>query len=224
MGVDPVTVGLILSAAGTAASVSANEEAKDDRRSLLNRQLEATEKTTDKSIDLVQQEAQRYGQQARMDGLKQNEQKAFDQVQADIAGAGGASIATAADNANTSDDFLKTKAARAIDEGTRLTSIAREAAKSRAPGMLNLDDSLSMAGMQGRMGSMWGSRKNLAGANSMDAEAVEAPAYGALGTIATAAGGAMAARGTAANNRGVMPPNPYATGPYATSGINFGAR
>jgi hypothetical protein len=207
--------------------MSAQQEAASDKRSILNRQLESADKATERSAQEVQQEAQRYGQDARMQGLEQAEQKIYGQTQADLTGAGGASIATAADNANVSEDYLKTKAARVIGETTRLTDVAREAAKHRAPGQLGMDDSLSLAGMSGRLGSMWGSTRNVARANSLDADSVEAPAYGALGQIATAAGGAAAANGMRAQGAGVMPPNPYATGPYASrpaGGINFGAR
>jgi hypothetical protein len=209
---------LIVSAVGAATSYMANKEQADDRRSILNRQLEETERTTDKSIDMVQQEGKRFDQQARMDALKQAEDKTYDQTQADIAGAGGAAIPAAVDAGNVSEDFLKTKAQRAIDEGSRLTSIARETAKARAPGMLNLDDSLSMARMQGDTRNLWGTNRNIARANSMDAEAVEAPGYGALGSIASAIGGGMAKGGFGQQSTSGVPPNPYAK----QAGINFG--
>lgn len=214
MGPEYAWLATALAAAGTGAQVVAANEEKQDRRSILNRQMEANEQATKKSVDMVEDEGQRYSQEARLAGLEQAEKKTFDQTQADLAGAGGATISTATQAGNVSDDFLKTKAARAIDEGTRLTSIAREAAKGRAPGALNLDDSLSLAGMQGDMRSMWGTTKNMARANSIDAENVEAPAYGALGSIASAAGTGMAARSMRARQGGT-PPNPYNTGGIA---------
>lgn len=219
----------IIMAAGTAASMSAQREAQKERRSILNRQMEADEKATDQSAALAQQEGQRFSGQARAEGLQQQEQKTFDQTQADLGGAGGANIAAAADSASVSQDFLKTKAARAIDEGTRLTTIAREAAKQRAPGMLQLEDGLSMAGLSGNLQNLWGTRRNIGRAAGMDAQNVQEPGYGALGRIASAVGGGMAASGYGSavdTGAGISPPNPYATGPYAMkpAGINFGGR
>jgi hypothetical protein len=214
----PELVPLLVSAVGTGVSLYAQNEQEKDQRKILNRQLERDEKASDKSAQMVLDEGQRYTQQNRQEALQQNEQKAYDQAQADISGAGGASISAAADNANVSDDFLKTKAARTVDEGNRLTSIAREAAKSRAPGMLGLDDSLSLAGMSGGQRSLWGTTKNMSGAAGLEAQSVSQPAYGALGKIATAAGGALAASGYG-QPAGGTPPNPY-----YRAGINWGAR
>lgn len=209
----------IIAAVGTAASMSAANRQEKERRQILNRQLEREDQATDRSTALVNDEAQRYSMQNRQQGLQEAERKTYDQTQSDLQGAGGASISAAADNANVSDDFLKTKAARAIDESTRLSAVAREAAKARAPGMLGLDDSLSMASMAGDMGSLWGSTKNMNRASGLQAEAVNEPAYGGLGRIATAVGGAMAANGYG-QQRGVPPP----PNPNVRSGIQWGAR
>jgi hypothetical protein len=53
----------------------------------------------------------------RQQGLQHAETRPR-QTQADLQGAGGAAINAAADAGNVSDDFLKTKAARAIEETT----------------------------------------------------------------------------------------------------------
>jgi hypothetical protein len=198
----------VIALVGTGLQMSAAHQQEKKQRNVLNRQLERDETASDKSAQMVLDEGRRYTMQNREDALQQNEQKAYDQAQADINGAGGAAISAAADNSNVSDDFLKTKAARAVEEGTRLTSIAREAAKARAPGMLGLDDSLSLAGMAGGQRNLWGTTKNMNGAAGLEASATGQPAYGALGKIATAAGGAMAASG-------------YGQG---KTGINWGAR
>jgi hypothetical protein len=211
---------MIISALGTAATIKGAADQRKDQRSILNRQMERQEATSKDSAEQVLQEGQRYTQDARQQALADAENQTFEQTQADIQGAGGADISTAADAGAQSDDFLKTKAARAIDEGTRLTSIAREAAKSRAPGQLRMDDSLSMAKMAGNLGHMWGGTKNLAGANSLDAQNVQEPVYGGLGKIATAMGGAMSSGGYG-QAQGALA-NPYNRGGFA--GINFGAR
>lgn len=205
----------LLAAGGTVASLTAAEQQADDRRRILNQQLERDEQATDKSTALVQEEGKRFDQQERMKGLEQSEAKTYEQTQADLAGAGGGAIAAAADSANVSGDFLQTKAARAIEEGTRLTSIARESAKARAPGMLQFGDSLKRADLAGKLQNLWGSAGNMNRASRQDAESVQEPVYGSLGRIATAAGGAMASGGYGAAPRYGAPPNPYA-------GINFG--
>lgn len=223
---------MIIAAAGTVAQMSATNEANKERRSILNRQMEDSEKATDKSIDLVQQEGQRFDQQQRLQGLDQAEDKTYQQTQADIQGAGGASINAAADAANVSDDFVRTKAQRAIEEGTRLTSIAREAAKARAPGQLRMDDSLSMARMAGELGSTWGTARNMGRARGMAAQGVEEPGYGNLGRIASAVGGGMAQAGfgqpagTDMTRSGVSAwDNALARTPrWSATGINFGGR
>jgi hypothetical protein len=158
----------------------------------------------------------------RQQGLQQAEDKTLAQTQADLQGAGGATINAAADAGNVSDDFLKTKAARAIEETTRLSDQAREAAKVRAPGQLQMDDSLSMARLAGSLQDLWGTTKNLAGANGMDAQSVQAPGYGQLGRVASAVGTSMASNGYGRTDTAT--PNPYATGPYRRTGINFGAQ
>lgn len=175
---------------GTALQMQAAKEQRDDRRRILNQQLDRDESATKKAIDLVQQEAGNYTAQNRADAMAEQEGQTYQQIQQDMQGAGGANVATASDAGNVSDDFLKTKAARAVDEGTRLTAVAREAAKNRAPTMLMSNDSLRRAGMVGNLNNIWGTNKNMGTAAGVDASGVEAPAYGGLGAIASSIGGA----------------------------------
>jgi hypothetical protein len=186
---------MIIAALGTAASIAAEREQANDRRAVLNRQFERDEQTTNKATGLVEDQGQRYNAENRLQGLQDREQENYAQAQADIDGAGGASIGTAATDANTSSDFLKTKAARTIEEGTRLSSIARAAAKYRAPGQLQMDDSLSNAGLANSISNLWGSNQGMGRATTLDAQNVQQPLYGSLGRIATAVGGAMGSSG-----------------------------
>jgi hypothetical protein len=66
----------------------------------------------------------------------------------------------------------------------------------------------------------------MAGANGLDAQSVQAPGYGQLGKVASAVGTSMASNGYGRTDgmEGGSPPNPYATGPYRRTGINFGAQ
>jgi len=187
----PQMIPMVIALAGTAAQMSAQADERDERRKTLNNQLERDETATKKSIDLVQKEGQNYGMDERLAAMKAQEEQGFGQTQADMQGAGGATVNTAGDAGNVSEDFIKGKAERAVTEGTRLTSIAREAAKTRAPGSLMNEDALRRAGMAGGLQSLWGTTSNMARATGNDAAAVQAPAYGALGSIASSIAPAM---------------------------------
>lgn len=218
MGGGSELIPLLIAAGGTALSMSATEKQEADKRKVLNRQMERDDQASQKSTEQALQEGQRFTQDAREQGLQEAEDKTYAQTQADLQGAGGATINAAGDAGAVSEDFLKTKAARAIEETTRLSQAAREAAKVRAPGQLHMDDSLSMARMAGNLQNLWGTTQNMARANGMDAQSVREPGYGNLGRVATAVGGAMAAGGYG-QTAGTTPPNPY-----YRAGINFGAR
>jgi hypothetical protein len=215
----PEYLALALAGAGTAATLIGQQQQASEKRGILNRQMEEQDRATKKNTQMVEDESQRYSMENRLQGLEDAEKKTYEQTQADLTGAGGASISAAADAGNVSDDFIKTKAARALEEGNRLTSIARESAKSRAPGLLNLDDSLSMARMKGEAGSLWGTTRNMSRANSMTADSVGPSGLATLGTIASAVGNGLAAGGYGQVKPGV-PPNPYALN--TSGGVNFG--
>lgn len=175
---------------GTALQMKAAEDQKDERRSILNRQLERDDAATSKAIQLVQDESGQYNMPNRLDAIQKQEDQTYQQINTDMQGAGGAMVDTASDAGNVSEDFLKTKAARAVDEGSRMTSIAREAAKARAPGSMLSEDALRRAGMAGNLQNIWGTNSNMGRATGQDAEGVEAPIYGNLGKIASTLGSA----------------------------------
>ena len=187
----PELIPVLLSAGGAAASLMGQQQAADDRRTTMNRQMERTDQATKKAIGMVQNEGQRFNQQSRLDGLQEQENKVYDQTQADIAGAGGASVDTSQGAGAVSKDFLTGKAERAVEEGTRLSSIARAAAKTRAAGGLMGEDGLSRANLAGGLQNVWGTNTNMARANSLDSQSIEEPGYAALGSIASAIAPAM---------------------------------
>jgi hypothetical protein len=220
----------IIALAGTAATMYDQHEQQKDRRKILNQQLEREDEATDKSVNLVNEEGQNYASKNRVDQMREAENKTFEQTQADIKGAGGGMVNTSTEAGNVSNDFLEAKAQATIDEGSRLTEIAREAAKARAPGVMRMDDSLRMAGLTGNLANVWGGVKNMHRAAGLDAGSVGPGTLGQLGTIASAVAPATAGFGQTATTgmEGGIPANPYATGPYKAgmrrqpSGINFG--
>lgn len=179
---------LLLSGGGTALQMMAQRDQADERRAVLNRQLERDKAATDRAAQMVQNEGQNFSAQARQQALADQEQRTFDQSQSDIQGAGAGVVNTAAGNGAVSDDFLRDKAQRQVDEGDRLTAVARAAAKSRAPTQLATTDALRRANLAGELQSLWGTTKNMGSANSLDAQSVEAPLYGTLGGIASSVG------------------------------------
>lgn len=178
---------LLLSGGGALLQSNAQQEQADQKRATLNQQLERDADASRKSTALVQGEGQNYGVDARRAALEDQQGKTFTQIQSDMQGAGGAgAVPTAGDAGAVSEDFLKEKAGRAVTEGTRLTDIAREAAKSRAPGQVQGSDGLRKAGLAGSLQNIFGTNTNMAHATVNDADAIQEPGYGALGSIASA--------------------------------------
>jgi hypothetical protein len=123
MGGGAEIIPLLISAAGTAASISAEDRSNGTTSArILNRQLERRRPR--------RRRAPPSRRCRRVSGTtwptanracKTPKTSTLAQTQADLQGAGGATINAAADAGNVSEDFLKTKAARAIEENTRLT-------------------------------------------------------------------------------------------------------
>jgi hypothetical protein len=201
-GMEPATVAMLVSAAGTAASMQAQQEAADERSSIINRSLMQTDVAGDKASRLVAEEAQNYNPADRETALNQQQEATFQQGQKDMGGA-TLEIDGAGDDGNVSSDYLSAKAERALSEGQRMTAIARELAKTRAPGQLQANEGIRRAGLAGDLSSMWSGARAGANAAGMDAEGVAAPWYGNVGQIAGAAasgyGSGQPAGGQAAN-------------------------
>lgn len=178
----------IIAGLGTVATITSQQDAAQDRRRILNNQLEASEKAADKSAELVLSEAQQFDPNKRKDAMQAAETKVYDQQLKDLqAGAGGAevgAVATSGDAGNVSDDFLKAKAEKAVSEGNRMTSIARELAKTRAPGQLQMNESLSQAKMAGELQGIGSQNRRMANASGLDAQGITGES--GFGAIASA--------------------------------------
>ena len=86
--------------------------------------------------------------------------------------------------ASNTGDFLKAKADKALSEGQRLSAIAQQLSRVRAPGQVAANDSERRAGVQGNIGSMWSTTGNLNRATELDAQNVQEPWWGQLGKVA----------------------------------------
>ena len=164
----------------------AKKQQERDRRKILNQAFDDQNSAMDQTTSMINAEGQSLQGDARQKALNDQEAANFAQAQKDLssAGAGGNLIGSVGDGGNVSSDFIKAKADSALNEGNRLTALAREVAKVRAPGMMSADEKMRQSDLMGRTGSMWGSNKRISNAAMMDAENVQEPAYGPLGKIA----------------------------------------
>lgn len=204
---------LVLAAAlgGTALEIQGQRQAAKERRSILNQAFDEQRKTTEKSAQMLADEGAMFSGDQRQKAIGEQEAQVYGQTQKDLAGAGGDMMGSET-GGNVSSDFMKAKADKAIAEGNRLTAIAKEAAKLRAPGMLVDSEKQRQADLMGRTGSMWNRTRNMVNAGVMDAQSVQEPGYAQLGRLAKQAamlyalGGAGAGAGAAG-----------ATGPATTT-------
>lgn len=186
----------IVMAVGAAAQISAQNEQERDRRKLINQAYDQLDAGTSKTSRAIAQAASQYGADQRQQGMDAATQQIEGQQQKDLGGAGATMINGAGDAGNVSQDYLTAKADRAVTEGTRLSNIAKQIAKTRAPGSLMTQEGLNNADTMGNVSSIWGTTRGMTGALTNAAGAVNEPVYGQLGRIAQSVGGAMAANGT----------------------------
>lgn len=191
----------ILAIGGAALKSQADAQQAKEQRSQLNAALTRTDQTQEKSNSLITQEAAKLAPATRVAALDTQAAANLGTSQADLAAAGAtdpsgnAIIDTVGDDGAVSREFMTDKANRALQEGDRLTSIAKELARTRAPGQLVSQEGQDRAALTEQLGSMWDTTQNLNGANVTTAQGIEAPAYGQLGELAQAAGQAYASKG-----------------------------
>lgn len=187
---------LALAAGGTGLQMIGQRQAAGERRNILNREMERANQTQQTATTKVLEEGRKFNPEARLQSMRDAEQSAVSQSAQDLGG--GAAVNTPTAKGAVSADYLKAKADSAISEGNRLTAIAREVAKARAPSTMQNQEALRRANLTGDLGSMWSTMRNMGQAGQRDAEAVEDPWYGQLGKLASAVGSAAMMVPTAA--------------------------
>lgn len=222
-----------VAAAGTAASMYGDKVAADERRSILNKAFRRTEESQDKTNKQVLDEGAKLTGQQRMADMQAQADANVLQSTQDLKGGaamdaqGNAIIDTAGSDGNVSSDYVKAKADKALGEGERLSSIARELAKVRAPGQVATTESQRRADMTSGLNSMWSSTRNLNSADTLDAQNVDSPWWGKLGKVAQMVGMAAmampAAAGAGAGSAGMTGMQLGDMGATAGSGLDFGA-
>lgn len=212
-------IALALMAAGTGAQMIGARQQQKQQRNILNRAMDDTARTQRQATTQVMDEAKKFTPESRMQAMQDAEQANYSQAQTDVGGGAAANIPTA--SGNVSADYIKAQADRALSEGNRLTSIAREAAKVRAPGSMQNAEALRRANLTGDLASRWATNRNMSAAAQQDAASVDAPWYSDLGKIASAVGSAalMAPAAGAAGTAGVTGANGAFLGEGLASGV-----
>lgn len=206
----------IVAAIGTAMTIKSNNDANDERRGIMNAQLDRNTAAANKSSQLVTNEAAKYDPTQRQAAIDTQAAQVYGQEQKDLAaGAGGGTVgnvSTSGDAGNVSDDFIRSKADRALTEGNRLTDIARELSKVRAPNDVRTDEGYSNADLAGNLQSLFSTNRNQANA-AMGAAGAVTPGNGAAyGQLLTGLGSSLAA-GSGFTQTGSL-----------SGGVNFGGR
>jgi hypothetical protein len=197
MTADPVTLSLIASGVGTAMQMQSQQDQAARKRSVMNRQLERNDQMAQKSGELVQSEADNFDPAKRKAAMEDQQAQNFDASMGDLkSGAGGADVGavqTSGDAGNVSEDFIKAKAGRAATEGQRITDIAKELSKTRAPNQLLQTEGQRRGDMASSLQNLFGANQNMANATSNDADTVMDDGTGALGSLASSIGTSVAA-------------------------------
>jgi hypothetical protein len=216
----------IAMAGGTLMQMNAAEDQANQRRGILNEQLSRDEAASKKGSELVLAEGANYDPAQRAHAMTDQENQKYDSSVADLkAGAAGgdpSAVSTSGDAGAVSDDFVKTKAARAISEGTRLTGIAHEIAKTQAPTLLLGIEGQRNANLASNLQDLYGSNTNMGAAAKTDAAGVQQPEYGGLGKIASTIGSSYIA-GDIAKQNGFLDGLNGAGGPFAKAGARGAA-
>lgn len=175
--------------AGAAAEADAARRKRNQQRDILNQAFRKSSENADKANAAVMDAGADMDATKRLAEMQGEEAQTFGQTMRDLkaSGAGGDIITAAGDAGNASADFTKAKADRALTEGNRMTAMAREMAKVRAPGQMQMNQGIRRADAQERAGSIWGSNRNMVDAYTHDAEGVQDPWYGTVGKLAKTA-------------------------------------
>lgn len=191
----------IIMAVGTAAKMAGDRNAAREKRSILNQAMDRNNEAQDKANAQLIDEAGEYSGQKRTDAINAQQDATYNQSLQDIGmgqgGNAGVTIDTAGSDGALSGDFLKAKADKAISEGNRITQVAREFAKVRAPGQRSLQDSMRLADVQGQIGSAGATTRAMSRAAELDAQNVSSPWWGKLGGLAAQAAAIYASGGAA---------------------------
>lgn len=199
--------------AGTAAQMAGQEQQAEDKRNILNRSLAESDATQGKAIETVKTEASQLAPGQRQQAMTAAQDAAYQRTMADVAGAGGSQIDTAAGAGAVSDDFTRAKSEVAASEGARTSKLAQQLAAVRAPGDVTTSEAMRRSAIAEQLGSLWSSQNQRSKASGLDADSVEMPGWGQAGGLLAMVSGAAMGAGAGGG----------ATGGEAVSGMDLAA-
>jgi hypothetical protein len=177
-------IALALALGGTGAQLIGQREQRRDRARILDGAMDRGMQTQGQAIQQITQEGQRLAPEQRMAEMQTAEDAAYGRTMADVgvaptANTGGGAVSPA---------FEALQMRRQGEESGRMSAIARELAKMRAPGDVETEGGLRRGSMSEGLSSLFNTQRNRTNAAQMDAESVDMPLYGQLGQIAAQAG------------------------------------
>ncbi len=176
---------LALAAGGTGAQLLGQRQQRRERASILNRAMDQAEQTQARAIQDVTAEGRKMIPEQRLNDMRAAEDATYARTMDDL---GGISVEPSQGAGAVSPAFEQMRAQRMGEESGRMSAIARELAKLRAPGQVDTEGAMRRGSMSEALSSMFRSQRNRSNAAQMDAEAVDMPLYGELGGLAAQAG------------------------------------
>lgn len=217
-------LGLLLG--GTAAQMAAARQQQQQQKRTLQRAFDKNDETVGDATQQVLAEGEKMTGASRMESMRAAADAAAARTMSDLSGAGADVIDTAGDKGRMSDAFGQRKAEVQAMEGDRLSRIAQEVGRARAPAEVSANEALARSALAERLGSSFRSNQARTQAAGLDAESVDLPWYGYAGQLASLVGGMGLASGagagtTAAANTGATNPalieSAVGTGGYGAS-------
>lgn len=175
---------------GTALQMQGQREQRKDRSRILGQAMTDADQAQEQAIQQVTTEADMLAPERRLQDMRAAEDATYARTMDDL---GGITLQPSQAAGAVSPAFEQLSARRAGEESGRMSTLARELAKLRAPGQVAVDGSMRRGAMSEALSSMFNSQRNRSRAAQLDAEAVDMPTYGQLGQLIAMAGSAYMA-------------------------------
>lgn len=222
----PEVAGALL-AGGTAAQMLAAREQARAQRGIINRAQDRNDEAVREGSEATLKMADGMTGASQADKMQAAAQAAAGRTMADLRGAGADLIDTGSGSGRTSGAFGRMVAERGAAERDRLSAIAQEVGRVRAPAEVMGNEAMARSALAERLASSFRSNQNRAQAAQIDAQSVDTPWYGDVGKLAALVGGFGLAGAPAAAGGGASAPSGASTAlgrALMTWGQGFGQR
>lgn len=184
----PEVAGALL-AGGTAAQMLAAREQARAQRGIINRAQDRNDEAVREGSEATLKMAEGMTGASQADKMQAAAQAAAGRTMADLRGAGADLIDTGSGSGRTSGAFGRMVAERGAAERDRLSAIAQEVGRVRAPAEVMGNEAMARSALAERLASSFRSNQNRQQAASLDAQGVDRPWYGDVGQLAALVGG-----------------------------------